>query len=290
MNLPALKSKVINSIMNPFWVIQFTALKRNLPSNKIFPTFPFELEESSSCLIIAPHADDELVGCYQLIKKYPGSMTIFYCGLTGTNDSPVNRKTRGSEIKAFCENSAINLFTVEGDLQKSLLHTIKTLSPSVILLPPLIDWHTEHRLTHLLLYNALKEQDIKPQIFMYQISVPHWEKQITHTMPITKNQQTRKWKNFNHFYASQKNMPIKLFRCHERISGSYSGVYAAEAYVLISFKNWEKSLRFIQIKEKSELLNNLYRTSYSLAGIHRGNKISSIRNSLTISFQKDSVS
>ena len=290
MNISAMRSTIINSLMSSVWSLQYAAVTANKSGNKKFPTFPPESTNNGPYLIIAPHADDELVGCYQLIiEEHRSSIHIFYCGLTGSNEDPENKKTRDAEISSFCENKSVNLITAEGDLQNSLLRTIDRVAPSVILLPPLIDWHTEHRLTHLLVHNALKESPVKPEIALYQVSVPHEKKQITHSIPITKDQQNQKWRDFSHFYRSQKNMPIKLFRCHERISGSYSGVYAAEAFMLIRFKDWEKSLAFIQEEKNAELLNNLYRPSFSITAIHRGKEISLIRDNLIMSCRKDSA-
>ena len=71
-------------------------------------------------LIIAPHADDEYVGCCEFIRQYRKNNTIhvFLCSFLGSNSNKENRITRENEFAESCRRLGLE-YTIAG--QKDIL-------------------------------------------------------------------------------------------------------------------------------------------------------------------------
>ena len=61
------------------------------------------IEEKNNILILAPHADDEWIGCYSILKYRLENVRCMYFNLYGDNQTDENRRIRNSEIN----NSAL---------------------------------------------------------------------------------------------------------------------------------------------------------------------------------------
>ena len=210
-------------------------------------------------LVVAPHADDELIGCYRLMVDKYSDVKVFYCGYTGSNDTKVNERTRLIEFKEACSDIGVPYVVALNGLDRSLRQEIERYRPDTIMLPSYIDWHLEHRSIHFTLAKVLSRIDCRPQIGLYQISTPIPDRMINFCLPMTKQDQTYKWSLFNRYYVSQRHLPVLRFTYEERVSGSYCYSYAAEVYSVLDYQAWRRQIDLVRIPEVEGCLNDLRR-------------------------------
>lgn len=232
-------------------------------------------------LLIAPHADDELLSSYTLIKRCP-NITVYYCGFTGSNHSDDNRKIRYDEIKSVCSECDIPIIYGGGDCN-NLDQVIRTYDTLVI--PSVVDWHFEHRKVSYLLYDVLQRTKQIFNIYTYSVTVPNESDGDVIAMTMTKSEQNDKYSLFYRFYRSQKFMPIFRFRINERINGYHTNAYSAEVFSKCSYSKWIDEIKIIMDREQAESkelkallralgktddMKNLRRASSNLYSIIRG--------------------
>lgn len=172
--------------------------------------------ENDRILIIAPHADDELIGCYSIISRYTDNVHVCCCSLTGSNSSVNNKNTREHEFTEFCKALKVNYSILQGRLDKSMEELLLSYKPTVVFLPSFIDWHDEHRLVDKILEDILKKILSPPQVIWYQVSVPISIKAINSYMLLGREKQKLKWKLFGTFYQSQNHLNTRRFSFLEK--------------------------------------------------------------------------
>ena len=199
-------------------------------------------------LLIAPHADDELLSSYTLLKKCR-DITVYYCGFTGSNPSLENRNARQREIEQLCKTMDIHVINGYGNCE-NLVATIKDYN--VIVIPSIVDWHPEHRKVSYLLYNILKETSLKPEIYSYSVTVPNESLEMIWALPMNKKEQNDKYRIFNKIYHSQKFMPVYRFRINEKINGFHAQTFAAELFLHHHLEKWLLETYHVMLAEQSE--------------------------------------
>ena len=191
-------------------------------------------DQGSRFLLIAPHADDELLSSYTLLKKC-SNLTVYYCGFTGTNSKIDNRNTRRHEIESLCHFMGIP-FIDGGGSCLNLEEAIKR--HDVIVLPSIVDWHQEHRKVSYLLMDLLRKLDTPPCIYSYSVTVPNESCEVVLANSMNREQVNEKYSLFNTFYKSQRFMPIFRFKINDRINGYHINEYAAETFLYHPFEKW----------------------------------------------------
>lgn len=199
----------------------------------------------SKILIIVPHADDELIGCYHLLKKYKDKITLFFCNYVGTNDDENNKLTREKEFIEFCKSNDLR-FIISNNVNNDLKSYLSNNNVDLILLTPLIDWHEEHRRVNDILYHLLQSSIYKGYIGWYQISVPLLESNVK--IRFTRNDKKEMEKDFVYYYPSQSNLPIQRFNINRKIYSKNRLFFFYENYYIFSkntfeifFKNYKKA-------------------------------------------------
>lgn len=177
-------------------------------------------------VIIAPHADDELLGCFAYIKKHPNTV-ILYCGLLGSNYGEKNAAIREKEFISFCEGKGINYKLLHDNLKEEIKSSIECLRPSSILIPSFVDWHKEHRLMSIVLLDVVDSLH-DSTIIWYRVSVPIML--YNYSVEESRRGFINKWKCFLHHYSSQKSINYKRFQFIEK--HCVSNVYAAELFYI----------------------------------------------------------
>lgn len=210
--------------------------------------------EVKRLLIIVPHADDELLGCSQLLSSTNIKSTLFYLGFTGENDSVRNSERRLKELKTLQEYFNTELVVSQGKPNEELASLMDEIEPDLIALPSIVDWHSEHLEANYLLKEVKAAK--RPSILLYAVSIPISPYHATHYLPMTAKVQRKKWTLFRRVYISQKNIPVSRFRLNEKISGYYTGNHSAELYLLYTYDEWLNQLSKLQ-SIKTEMAESL---------------------------------
>ena len=233
-------------------------------------------------LIFIPHADDELVGCYSLIKD-AGSVSGVYFAFLGDDYSEENKEKRSTELKKFALSRNLQLFGVPSN-NEELINIINKKKINSIFLPCLIDWHPEHIKVSDYLYHFLKETRsleiiLNCSIYMYQVSVPLPDLLFNSYIGLSNCEQRKKWSEFCEFYSSQKHLPTYRFGIQECVSARNTEYYSVESFVEMTISEWllfyetfkEKYIEsdftamksnISNIREIRKMSNNLYMKIY----------------------------
>jgi len=210
-------------------------------------------------LVIAPHPDDEVLGCGGTIAKYSKKEgEVYLCVVTKayTPDwSEEFLKTRQKEIEKvneilgikktyFLNFPTVKLDTIpQKELNDSILKIIKEIQPEVLYIPHQGDLNKDHRLVfeatlvavrptsgpvkRILSYETLSETEGGSLI---KIFVPNVYEDITNTFNI-KIEAMKKYRSEIREYPHPRSLEIIEALAKKR--GSESGFKLAEAFILI---------------------------------------------------------
>lgn len=199
-------------------------------------------------LLVAPHADDELLSSYTLLKRVP-DITVYYCGFLGSNLDENNSLTRHNEIHNVCQKFNVPIIDGLGTCE-NFASIVKSFD--IIVIPSVVDWHKEHRKVSFMMYDIIKSGSSKPRIYSYSVTVPIVSSKNIIAIQMDKTEQNEKYSLFKEIYHSQSFMPLYRFRINERISGFYVGSYAAETYQYHSYQEWLNETLFVLEAEKNQ--------------------------------------
>lgn len=143
------------------------------------PTEVSETLNAQSILIIAPHPDDELIGCGGALikcKETGGTVHVFYLtqGSRLQNGEVINEIKKSAEYLGYSQfflDFYAKEIKVNFSLINDLANYINQLNPDAIFLPFLLDDHDDHRIASQLIYYAAQENLLKwkGQIWAYQV-------------------------------------------------------------------------------------------------------------------------
>jgi len=246
-----------------YWQYKFQKLV-----NRVLDIQRIDTNKLQNVLIIAPHADDEIVGCYKLLSS-PNKVLIFCLSLTGSNINKENKQIRRIEFLELSKNFGVDVKISNGQYSEELEKIIYRFKPENIFLPHYIDWHQEHIFASILLKEVINNINYECSVYSYQISVPISSYIITHYIPMNFFEQRTKWNIFNTIYKSQRHLPVFRFKLQEKISGKLVESYAAEVFVKLDLNKWKLIIDKIALGS----------ISYEL-GLLKGfiNNINNIRN------------
>lgn len=190
---------------------------------------PLSTESLGKVLIIAPHADDEWIGCYSILQNAKNA-TVFYCRYYGNDYSESNIIIRDAEIKECSKQNEYELIYANADNRLNHLKTILGDGYDSIFMPSPFDWHPEHREAFKITYEALLGiGGHRPDVFCYSISIPQRNYRSLFIAKLLKEQQISKWTLFEDIYKSQV-MPIYRYKLQERLNANNTKNYAGEIY------------------------------------------------------------
>lgn len=241
---------IIKKIINLKWYFQRIHIKHLLINN-----LQNNVSKLDDILIIAPHADDELIGCNELITNKKLSLEVFYCSLLGSNYTKDNQKIREQEFRNYMSICNRNYTIAKNSTwEEELFRYIDYRRPKYIFLPSFVDWHDEHRLVNLKLLDALDQIGYEPQICWYNVSLPIPAKYVNAYSPLDKRKQRAKWLQLKQFYPSQSHMDIGRFKFIEA-NCNYKKYGIVEPYILMNYANWQSVMSLLLPHEK--LLSDL---------------------------------
>lgn len=204
-------------------------------------------------LILAPHSDDEWIGCSQIIKKSE-DVTVYYFNFLGKNYSNENEHVRLQELKNLQQLFGFKLIVSDyredyTDLEKLILEN----EFSSIFIPCPIDWHIEHILVNKIVCPILEKASYKNiPFYFYKVSVPLVSKLEKKFLPMNKYEIQEKKTVFEKIYHSQRNIPIKRMILQNKFSATKSKYLAIEPYAIINLDTLKELLHYIDLHYKKE--------------------------------------
>lgn len=267
--LKSVYRKVLSICLLIKWQYQTFYLRNNIAQHSVLTN-----ELKGKFLILAPHSDDEWIGCGQLIEDQSLDVVICNMDMPG-GDSPSLHVMRREEMGNVANEYSREIITLNQNKVESLTELIKNLKPKYICLPFIIDWHSEHREVMGILENALVHcNEIGSEVIMYQVSVPIPVAYVNYVKTLSRSKWINKWKYFRKYYPTQTYIPYKRFALNERVNGEINGEYAAEVYSIMPISEWTVCFRnsfqrqeeirnlvkmlpdMVEIRKKTEMLCN----------------------------------
>lgn len=163
-------------------------LRKKLRNKYCYNKVSLELEENSKCLVVCPHADDELIGVGGLMLLSPKNFDVICIGSSGVPYKEISAQERSNiRIKEFnnvMKKLGVNKFWIfetygKGILIKQIkkhfqeyLATLDTTQYDYIFMPVPHDRHPEHKfITNKLMKSILKENKFKGtcKIVFYEV-------------------------------------------------------------------------------------------------------------------------
>lgn len=139
---------------------------------------PWYYPTAQSLLVVAPHPDDEVIGCGGLLSSHSrigGESTVLY--LTCSEQKRRQEATDARSHLAVAHAVELNL--TEGHIQateqttESVRELLRKIKPGTITLPSTGDPHPDHRNTHGIFFEALSTvDDTDPEILLYEGFTP----------------------------------------------------------------------------------------------------------------------
>ena len=208
-----------------------------------------EFQPEVKILVIAPHADDELIGCHQLMVNNKNKVVVFYCGYLGSNQCESNRLTRESEFINYVNNIGVQyIVSSQRKVSEELGLVLRNYKPDVICLPSYIDWHREHRQINDICFSIIPKSAPETTVCWYHISIPIPKSFINSVSLMSLAQHSYKWDMMKTFYKSQLHMDTNRFQYVERIHGLANSY--AETYCIMSVQEWCANL--VKIHESGD--------------------------------------
>lgn len=188
-------------------------------------------------IILAPHSDDEWVGCSTILQSNKGDVAVIDMDMSG-GDTEELHEIRRQEMQSVARAYNYPLLKVEGNKVSWVSDYIKKYSPKYIFVPCYYDWHDEHYEVMDVLKEALEASKIDTNVVMYQVSIPMPPSLINCYHCLDKNEHEEKWRLLDVYYPSQSFLPTFRFKLNERINGKRFRAYAAEVFSVYSSDKW----------------------------------------------------
>lgn len=205
------------------------------------------LSSEDKILILVPHADDEWIGCGQIISNY--KVDVFYFNYLSKNYNQKNQKIRQQELEKLRDLFSFNLYISQSYNDYSdLLKLLQENNYTHIFLPTFIDYHPEHIKISSVLKNIILKQNltIEADLFFYQIAIPLPKELDLYYSIMNKKDYQNKTLIFDEIYRSQKNTPIRRMNIQNRINACGTKNYALEVYAKIETTQWLKIMTSVE--------------------------------------------
>ncbi len=217
--------------------------------------------DNKRIVVLAPHSDDEWIGCSRLLLKYPDNVTVINMDMQG-GDSEELHALRFEEMRFVAQKIRYELITTGKNKEEFLCQFLMENSVDIVMLPSYYDWHDEHFAVMDAFSCAAEKIGYDGLVGMYQVSLPMPESLINYASVMRKKELKRKWRDLRKYYPSQDFLPIKRFMLNEHINGKLSGSYALEAYSVQDFSAWKNQLFPLAAEDKKVLSNNIQNIAY----------------------------
>ena len=218
---------LLNRIYNPF-------LQTNIKPQVL------EIKLNDKCLVIAPHPDDESIGCGGILKLYSRNFDVI--SLThGLKDD-----IRYKEMQSAMNFAGIKNFKMLNLQDKNIINgqnefdTIDVSIYDYIFIPYIFDQHKDHKAVSFLLSEKLKHSKQKNnlKIAYYEvwstINMPQYYVDISQVI-----EEKKKMINFHKSQISQKNYAEKIL-CLNSYRGLLRNINAVESFSILDVDEFQK--------------------------------------------------
>jgi hypothetical protein len=129
--------------------------------------------------IIAPHPDDEIIGCFQLLEKCFFNKIIYL---------PINDDLRETEVEKYCR-----IFGWDYEILDDKYDLLKLNKDETYFVPSLLDHHPDHKFVNIIM------SDFKRGFYTTDMNTEF-------VKTLSKNEQEMKKILLNTYYPSQKSL------------------------------------------------------------------------------------
>ncbi len=227
--LKNLYKKIINIVFHPFLGMNIKPLE-------------FELKKDDKCLVIAPHPDDESIGCGGIMSIYPDKFKVI-C-LTHGNDE------RRNEFE-----NAMNYLKVKHEIlnfkDKHISENYDEFSKidfsgfNYIFIPYIYDQHNDHKAISILLnkYFENNKTQNNVKIVFYEVwaamNMPNYFVDIS---AVVEKKKTAI--NFHQSQVNEKDYTSKILGLNE-YRGMLKNTFACECFTIVSVNDFQKLIKQI---------------------------------------------
>lgn len=208
-------------------------------------------EDGTSFLIVLPHADDEWIGCCNLIRSSKYKVELCNADMKG-GDTPKNHRARRAETQNLANTYNRPITILNDNKAETLRKKLEATKPDIVFIPYVIDWHPEHIEVIRILIQALDNMQIDwdLSVGMYQVTIPICQENVSHICPASYSEWINKWIIFRRIYATQSHFPWFRVSRNELIQGKRFSCETCEVYCLMNYKSWKNKItNYIPTKE-----------------------------------------
>jgi len=192
------RSRIVSNFIAQRLFFRFLSSVPLLPAQENVTPKPLLISDDARLMILAPHADDESIGCGGLLATYPSQCDVI-CLTDGARGDPNISahqliETRESELAAAMAVAGVGSFRYFGVPDQSLtdayqrFSSLSLVNVDMIFIPNFLDQHPDHKAVTWLLQGLLRQKAHKPnlQIAFYEIwgTLPVWNVFVTLDEPI----------------------------------------------------------------------------------------------------------
>lgn len=226
--LKILYKKILNFIFHPFVGMNIKPME-------------FELKETDKCLVIAPHPDDESIGCGGTMAFYPKNFNVICL-------------THGDDERRQEFENAMNYLNVEHKIlnfkDKHISENYEEFSKidfngfNYIFIPYIYDQHNDHKAISLHLNRYLKEKKVTDlKIVFYEVwstmNMPNYFVDISTVIEKKKNAI-----NYHQSQINEKDYTSKILGLNQ-YRGMLKNSFACECFTVLSIKEFMNIMRGI---------------------------------------------
>jgi len=219
--------QILNRIFNPFFDINIKPME-------------LKLNPDDKCLVIAPHPDDESIGCGGILKLHPKQFDVI--SLTHGNKDDI----RYEEMHNAMNYAGVKNLTMLELKDKHITDGQKEFNEidiekyNYIFIPYIFDQHKDHKAVSMLLLNKLKDKKYKSdlKIGFYEvwstINMPQYFTDISKVVQDKKNMI-----NFHKSQVASKEYADKIIGLNS-YRGLLKSLDAVESYLIVDVKDFKK--------------------------------------------------
>lgn len=251
--LKRIVTTIMSTLLRIKWYLQFRCL---ICVNKCTRNNA-QIISFDKAVLVVPHADDELIGAFQLILNHKSDVILFYSNWIGSEVDTKVRDIRKAEFISLCELLKVK-YCISENWKDDFKHFMKKNDIDTIILPSPVDWHPEHRKVNYFVHDCLQGTKEKQtcNLVLYGVTIPIINESVL-IQPMNKEQIKQKYRVFTDTYISQHHMPILRLKYQERLNGKAVGLYAGESFLSVSYSEWIHMLDTIKSNE-NEFINLKY--------------------------------